>query len=190
LKGGGSLEFRGYKINVIVLVIILVIVAFFSGKYLFNRYNIEKPLINELKEIEGVNDIHIIDNHNKKDIIIVFEKDINFFEVYQEAENVIDSTLSDKLGRVIIKNEEINKMDDVYYDMHYAIYEGVYTKKFVEMEKNIGKIAGIHELDNFKLWINNKAIFLQLEKDGASCYHRFPYDSSISVKTEGGVVNG
>src|SRR5690554_8158600 len=116
---------------------IIVIVAFFSGQYLFNLYNIEKPLINELKEIEGVNDIQIIDNNNNKDIVIVFENDILFFEVYQEIENVINSKLNENQGRVIIKNTEMDKMNEVYYDMHYAIYEGVYTKRFVEMEKNI-----------------------------------------------------
>lgn len=184
------MEFKGLKINIIFLVMIMVIIVFFAGQYLFKLYNIDKPVIEEIKAISGVDDIRLIDNNGKVDAMIVLGEDIDFFNVYKEIDEVLNKKLGNQKGRLLIKNENIGELDKVYYDMHYAIYEGMLTNRFVEMEKNIKEIAAQHEVTEYKLWVDSNAVFLQLEKDGYYLYHRFPYNRTISLKTEGSENNG
>ncbi len=184
------MEFKGLKINIILLVMIMVIIVFFTGQYLLKIYNVDKPVIEEINAITGVEDIRLIDNNGKVDTMIVLGESIDFFNVYKEIDELLNTKLGNKKGRLLIKNDNIGDLDKVYYDMHYAIYEGMLTSRFVEMEKNVKEIAANHNISDYIIWVDDNAVFLQLEKEEYSFYHRFPYNRAISVKTGGGEDNG
>ncbi len=184
------MEFKGLKINIIFLVIIIVIIVFFIGQYLFKLYNIDKPVIEEIRAISGVKDVRLIDNNEKIDVLVTFEKGIDFFTVYKEIDEILTTKINKQKGNLLIKNEDTGDLDKVYYDMHYAIYEGMSTNRFVEMEKKVKEIAVNHNINNYKLWIDSNAVFLQLESDGHTLYHRLPYNTTISVRTGGSESDG
>ena len=78
-------------------------------------------------------------------------------------------------GKIIITNNSIKELSASYLQMHYAIYEGINTGRFLEMKKNIDDIALSLELDNYQVWVDNEAVYLQLDKNNNSFYSRISY---------------
>ncbi len=181
------MEFKGFKINIIILVIVLVIGLFFSAQYLFKVYNVDKPIKNEILALKGIKDVSIIDNSDQKDLLIDFHSGIDFYKSYQDVNQIMQDKLGSKSGNIIIsKNDQENEeLDDIYYKLHYAIYQGINTGYFVEMEKNVETIVGMYELDSHKIWVDNNAIYIQLDNNNKSLYKRISYNNII-LDTEGG----
>lgn len=186
------MEFKGLKINIIILVAIIVIIAFFTGKHLLEMYNVDKPLKEELLSINGVkDDLILVDNNNKTDIIISFKTGINFYQVYKEVEKTSLEMLGKSFGKIIIKNDSNKKLDDAYYKMHFTIYEGLATNKFTIMEEEFREIAESSKLKNYKIWVDNHAIYLQLSDGISHLYKRIERkDNILFIRTEGGENSG
>ncbi len=181
------MEFKGFKLNIIILVIVIILGLFFSAQYLFKIYNVEKPIKNEILALEEIKDVSIVDNNDKKDLIVDFHPGIDFHKTYQDVNQIMQEKLGSKSGKIIISNYQRNEtLDNIYYKLHYAIYQGINTGYFVEMEKNVESIISKDELDNHKIWVDNEAIYIQLDKNKQSLYKRISYSNSKTVELEGG----
>lgn len=180
------MEFKGIKLYIIIFVIIAVIGLFYTGQYLFDIYKIDKPLKEEISAIEGIKDIKIINNNNLNDLFVSFEPGIDFYSSYQKINEVMETKLGSKSGNIIIDNNSSTELEEIYYQIHYAIHEGINTGKFLEMKENVEEIVSNVEIDNYRLWIDNDAVYLQLDKNNSSFYNRIPYNKIITVKLEGG----
>lgn len=178
------MEFKGVKIYVIIIVIFLVICLYFAGQLLYRAYNIDMPLKEDLMVIEGISNVSLVNNEEKVDLYISFLPDQDFFALYQKIFSIMKDRLGSKSGDIIIQNKD-NNLKEVYHKIHFSIYEGIHTCKFVEMEKNINKIVEKEELDDYKLWVDNDAVYIQLDKNKDSFYKRIPYNNSIIVKRTG-----
>ncbi|MFW6281827.1 MAG: hypothetical protein ACOC1O_03415 [bacterium] len=186
------MEFKGLKINVIILVIMLVIVMFFFGQYIINIYNINKPLQDEINSIDGINSVQIEKEDNKTNAIVSFESNIHFYDTYREIEKIMDKRLGSNTGQIVInKVAESKDLKDIYYKLHFAIYEGINTSKFVQMSENVKLIAEKNKINNYKVWVDEKAVYLQLNKGENSLYRRIPNYRSITINSqEGGAEVG
>lgn len=181
------MEFKGFKLNIILVVVLLVLGLFFSGQYINKIYNIDGPIKNEILALEGVKDISIVDNNERKDLLIEFEPGVDFYNLYQNITIMINDRLGEKGGNILIakSNQSNTNLDEVYYELHFAIYQGITTGKFVEMEENIESVADKSNLDNYKVWVDNQTVFIQLDKNADSIYKIIPYKNS-SINSEGG----
>ncbi len=181
------MEFKGFRINIIILVVVVVLALFFSGQYLFKIYNIDKPIKSEILALEEVNDVSIIDNNDKKDLLIDFHSGIDFYESYQKVHQIMQDKLGNKSGNILISenNQNSKELAEVYYKLHYAIYQGINTGYFLEMEKNIESIVGMYNIDSHKIWVDNNAIYMQLDNNDKSLYKRIVFNNNL-VNIEGG----
>jgi hypothetical protein len=186
LRGGIKVEFKGLKINIIVMVIGIVLLSYFIGQYLLKTYSIDKPLQEELLKIEEIEKIELVENDGKKDIIVFFKPGINLFQTYKKIAEISTERLGDRQGRIIIENETDRYLTDLYYKLHYALYEGLATHEFVNMEHNVREIIADYDLDDYKLWIDNEAVYLQLAEGNNSFYKRIPF----GYLDTGGDLNG
>ncbi|MDI3547656.1 MAG: hypothetical protein PWR10_1308 [Halanaerobiales bacterium] len=184
------MEFKGLRINIIILVIGIVLLSFFTGQHLLKIYNIDKPLKEELLAIDEINELRLVDNNGKTDIYVSFKPETNFYQVYKEIEDISSKQLGNKRGKIIIMNEPSRELEELYYKMHYAIYEGLTTNEFVKMEKNVSKIVKNYQLSDYKLWVDNQAVYLQLVNKEDSLYRRIPKNQVVSIRVEGDDVNG
>lgn len=172
------MEIKGLKFYIIIIVTIAIVGLFFTAQYLLDVYQIEKPLKNELASLEGVREIELIENNKSSELIVMvkFEPGIEFYNLYQEIERILEKILGSRSVNIIITNESISELAEVYYQVHFAIYEGINTGKFLEMKANIDGIVYAEELDNYRVWIDNEAVYLQLDKNNNSFYTRIAYN--------------
>ncbi|MFW6287170.1 MAG: hypothetical protein ACOC2J_00280 [bacterium] len=183
------MEFKGFKLKIILVVVILVLGLFFSGQYLNEVYNVDKPIKDDILALEGIRDVSIIDNNDKVDLHIEFKPGIDFYTLYQTITNIMDDRLGERSGNVVIaKNNQSNSnLDDIYYELHFAIYQGINTGRFVEMEENIKVIVDKSDLDNYKIWVDNQSVFIQLDRNDESIYKRISYNSQLNIEGGGSI---
>lgn len=179
------MEFKGIKIYVIIIVMISVIGIFFIGKFLYRVYNIDKPIKEELLALNGVSNVEIVKKEGKADLHLVLLPNQDFFTLYQEIANTMKNKLGSKSGDIIVLNND-ESLKEVYHKIHFAIYEGINTSKYVEMESNVKIIAENEGIDNYKIWVDNDAVYIQLNKNDLSFYKRIPNDKSVFTKSIGG----
>ena len=184
------MEFKGLKINIIFLVIIAVILVFFAANHLINIYNVNRPLQDKLKSFTEIEDFLIIDVNGQIDLLITFQPAVDFYHLYQEIDKIAADNLGVKKGKIIIQNEGSNKLNQVYYQLQYALFEGLATSEFVDMEKNIREIVTVNNLADYKLWIDNQAVYLQLDDDDSSLYRRIPCNNRFTLSPAGGGSDG
>ena len=168
-------EIKGLKIYIVIFVTLLIVGLFFAAQYLLALYRIDKPLRDQLAALEGIKGLEIIENAKSTDIRLELEPGIDFYNLYQNVDGIMEKILGNKRGKIIITNNSIKELSASYLQMHYAIYEGINTGRFLEMKKNIDDIALSLELDNYQVWVDNEAVYLQLDKNNNSFYSRISY---------------
>lgn len=184
------MNFKGIRLNIVIVIIALVIILFFSGQYLFKLYGVNRPIKEEIMAIDGVAGLDILNENNSTDILISFDDNINFHETYKKIRKITNDKLGNETGKIIIKNDNIEKLENVFYELHYAIYEGIATNKFVMMNENVKNITDKNNINDFKLWIDNDAVYLQLNNDNKSLYRRIPYSGINKNLNKGGGTSG
>lgn len=184
------MEFKGLRINIILLAIIVVILVFFTVNHLLKIYNIERPLQDRLKSFTEIEDFLLINSNGKIDLQITFRPDIDFYHLYREINQIAAEHLGSKKGKIIVENTDSKQLDQVYYQLQYALFEGMATSQFVTMEKNISRIVKANQLADYKLWIDHQALFLQLDDGKSSLYQRIPYHKPLTLNQAGGGSNG
>lgn len=178
------MEFRGIKLYIVIIVTLLIVCLFFAARYLLAIYRIDKPLRNELASLEGIKEIEILENKKGTELQVSFLPGIDFYELYQEIEGIMENVKGEKNTDIIIINDSDNELREIYYQVHFALYEGISTGRFLEMKKNIDDILRREELDGYLVRVDRQAVYLQLDKDNHSFYYRIPYND-IGIK-EGG----
>jgi hypothetical protein len=177
------MSIKDINLKIVLIVILIVMVAFFSGKYLFNIYGVKQPLKTELKNINGVKEIELIESDNKTDIKVYLKPNVNFQKTYQRITKLSGDELGKKKGDILVGTDSNSYLNDIYYQLHFAIYEGISTNKFTVLRENIEQSHNNFKFD-YKLWINDNNILLRLDGKGNSLY------KIISRIDRGGVNSG
>lgn len=184
------MEIRGIKLNIVIVVSLIVLLLFFVGQNLLKLYNVDKPLNNELMALQDVSDVEIKEDGNGFIINLTISPGSDFYNIYNEVEQITNKRLGKKLKEFKFKDDSA-ELQNEYYRLHYAIYEGIANKQFVTMESNIKELSKELNIDDYKLWVDSKAVYLQLNKANKNLYRRIPYiGQTLVVSAEGGGSSG
>ncbi len=156
------MEYRGIKVNYVIIIVIIALIIYFTGNFIINRYNIEKPLLSEIVDIEGIKNCQLEESNGITKLIITLNNSADLYQIYHEVNNKATEKLGNDKYTIKINNKENKNLQNVYFKAHYAIFEGIATKKFTAMNENIENIAQENNLMDYKLWIDNQNIYLKL----------------------------
>ena len=169
------MEYRGIKINIVLLIIIIAMILYFTGNFIINKYNVEKPLIDEIKAIEGIEDIELNEENNKTKLKIKLTNNGDLYNVYKNVDNIASEKIDNY--EIVVNNEENNNLQLVYFKLHYSIFEGIATKKFTVMNENIKEIAEKNNLKYYNLRIDSENVYLKLADNNSVFYYIIPRNS-------------
>jgi len=177
-------NFNRINFKLVILIIVIALVTFFGGNYLFNHYNVSQPLINELIEMEEIKEVELLTNSGKTDIEIKPDNNIdNFYVFYDRINKIADNHLEDSKGQINILNNSNQHLEKIYHDIHFALYEGISSSEFTVMKDNIDEIINNKQLSEYNLWVDNEKVYLQLVDANNYLYKIVPrYVSSNSLK--------
>ena len=177
------MSIKDININIVLVVILIVVIGFFAGKYLFNVYGVKQPLTTELNTINGVEKVELIENNDQTDIKVYLESKVDFQKTFMQISQISGKELGVEKGNIIVGSNNNTYLDQMFYKIHLAIYEGISTNRFTVMKNNIEKSLSNSDID-YKLWVNNENVLLRLDGKGESLYR------ILSRNNKGGVDSG
>ncbi len=182
------MEYKGIKINIVILIIAVVLMIFFAGKFIMTKYNVEQPLLESINNVNGIENVELIDSNGKINIKITVTDDADFYQTYKNVVEITETQLAEDKGNVLINNKTSPALNDIYHKIHFSIYEGIATSQFTKMNSEIEEIAQTSGLKDFKVWIDNNNLYLKMS-DGDNYLYKII--SRITKNTGvGGEVSG
>ncbi|MEG6615687.1 hypothetical protein V6C27_04500 [Peptococcaceae bacterium 1198_IL3148] len=156
------MEWRGLRIPIIILALLIGLILFFGGQFLYNKYNIEKPLEELIMENKSVQQVTI---DEKADITVIEiklkDEGINSAELYQEIYFEASKVLKNQSFRISFVDNPDQQLYQLWQRSQYYIHQAIMQGNFPEMVDNIEKMATEAQV-NAEVYVSGDNIFIQL----------------------------
>lgn len=159
------MEIRGIKIYIVILVILIIVLGYFGLRYVINQYNVKQPLLNEINNLDGIENVNLNSTDNQQELILEYESDAEFYETYIKAKKIAKTMLDDKFNEIKITNNSNQQLNNFYQEVHFFLYEGAENGNFSDMKQNIDKSAKNNDFDNYKIIVDETNIYFSLIKN-------------------------
>ena len=156
-------DFHKINFKIVLIISIVALLTFFGGKYLFNYFGINQPLISKIENIEEVEAVELVSNSSKIDIEISLKNSVSdFYNFYNDVNKIAVNHLGDDLGEIKILDNKNTKLEEVYYNSHFYIYEGIALRKYTFIQENVDKVVNDSQITSYNLWIDQDYVYLEL----------------------------
>lgn len=166
------------KVNwsIIVIGILIAFTAASSSYYFWQQYVVAKPLTQAIQEINGVEQV-TLDTSDKKqgvrEVHVTLTNVDNFQTTYQLINDTIEANLGTKKFKLILNDHRTPELEQLYYSLHYHIYEGIFTGKFGTMSEIIQEKAAAANIQA-QVYMDANYVYLQLTTTTGNLYQVFP----------------
>ena len=65
-------------------------------------------------------------------------------------------------------------MSQAFYDIHYAVEEGLATGRFQLMADTVRRALAVRGIDDYQLWVDQQFVYLEMHYGSEHLYHVFP----------------
>lgn len=161
----------------------LAILAFlltFGCIYAVNSWHqqrlVKEPLAEALMQIEGVKDVKLIDNDRKKtEVWITLNEVGNLPKTYGDIEEVLLRTYGQDSYKITLADNRDPYLESIYGKIHFALLEGERLGNYNAMSEEIfEQLAQEEGLKNYRLWVDQKRIYLLLTTSRNTLYEVIP----------------
>lgn len=150
---------------VLTFLLLAGIFKLYQGAY----YN---QTVKKIKQIPGVVDAVVKKSDGEYMVIVKAGKVSHFNIMYESVQEVIKSRYK-KYNIKVIDNRD-DYLSDVYYRIHFAIYEAAANNDFVSMKLTIDKVLANIDLDSYKIFVDDNNVYVQLIKGNKYLYEVVP----------------
>lgn len=164
------------RLTVVLAAIILTLAVLGGGQFLWQRYAVDKPLANALNNIDGIASFKV-DSNNKisgaAKLYISLGDVKNLQKTYQAVYEGAAAVLGDSKFSVVIKDNRTPELEQVYYNVHLFVQEGIATGKFAPMAEQIVQRAAVNGVEA-QVYVDSVNVYLGLKKADAGLYEIIP----------------
>lgn len=159
------------KFKPILLGLVIGLVALGLGQWSFEKLFYFNPLEESLENNSLVQDYSL--NTENKEILIEVScgKLDNIMLAYQDLEEELTDILGNKKFTLKILDKRNLELENIFSQLEFAIYEAKIQGNYRDMEDYILTKGSKMEISP-KIFVDEKAIYLQLEKEEAYLYER------------------
>lgn len=150
----------------ISFMITLALLAFLYKAFLMFG---DSQTIKDIKNIKGVSQVKLTDKMGKNAYITLNKVD-NLMVTYQK----IDDILKQGKYKINIIDKENTRLKNAYYDVQFALYEASARNDFVSMKATLDKRIPEYNIDNYKIFIDDNNIYVQMEQGSGYLYKVIP----------------
>ena len=164
------------KINwpVIVIGIIVTFAAISSSYFFWQQYAVTKPVTQGVGEIAGVEKV-VIDSKNQliPKVHVTLTNVDNLEAAYQSINDTLTGSLGSSKYKLILHDHRTPELEQLYYTIHYYVYEGISTGKFSVMSEKIQEKAAAANT-KAHVYIDANNVYLQLTTTNGDLYQIIP----------------
>jgi len=161
--------FRGFRLPVVAAAFIIGSLLIFGGHFFIQKYFVNEPISEYLGSYSDVKGFEIVDNSGKTQVKVVLEPVSNIAETYRDLELELQARLGPNT-ELVVTGSSSQRLDDLYYEFHFALYEAVQKGNFSEMHLEAERLFAGTEGATYRLFVDEERIYLQLSQEPSYLY--------------------
>ena len=132
---------------------------------------IEEPLSEALMQIEGIEDAKLTNDRKTTEVWITLNEVENLPQTYESIEKILQASYKQGSYKINLVDNRDPYLESVYYKVHFALLEGEKLGNYSTMsEKVFEQLSGEERLKNYRLWVDQKRIYLLLTTSQNNLY--------------------
>ncbi len=165
---------------------LLVTFSLLLGGYSFyNDYIVKKPLLQALKDVDGVQDVKMSKEEGEYRIMVVLDEVENLQSSYVKLDETTTGYLARKGYELQIADHRNQQLTDLYDQMQPYLYEALAKNNYIWLQEEISRQIQSRGPDTeYKFSVDSDRIYLQLTQDQKSLYAVIPRqltEESVSI---------
>ncbi|GAB6098681.1 hypothetical protein JCM16358_05600 [Halanaerocella petrolearia] len=156
--------------KLLALVLVLSLVFFFGGSYLFDSYKINRALQEDLVAIDGVEGVTINKLDSEYKLTINLADVSNLQQVFLKIDERVKKSLTEEEYRLKFSSQGSSEFEKLYNKVNLALYEAIKTGEFVQLEDRLVDYKEGYNLKQAQVQIDTDHIYLSLAKGDQEIY--------------------
>lgn len=168
------MKIKGLNVFIVILVFVLSLAGVMALERVMGTYTVDKPLRQALEGMEGVQAFEVKRDSGKTNLVIRLRDVDDLQYTYKELHRVSTKMLGKKLGSIWISDNRDTTLTELYYQVHYSLYEGAMKGNFGVMAARIKDTLEPYDKVTYKLSVDNSTIYFQMKCEEKYLYEIIP----------------
>lgn len=158
---------RGLRYPVIVGIVVIVLALLFGGQWVYNKYVVERPVVDALNlpEVESTKFIE-----DTGTVVVKLKEVENLKETYWKIQEKIQGNNKAADLKLVITDNRSQELEDAFYVSQFAVHQAIMRGDFISMYDNIRTVASDFRLDRYAVYIDSENVYLQFHRNGNNLY--------------------
>ena len=185
------MTFRGIRLKLVVVVLILCLGIFFAGNYYFNHYRLNSSLEEVLNSVEEIEKVVIENEAQPREIVLTFRGVDDLRSVYREINDILSEKLGPEDYVISLNGATDPSLKEAYDKIHLLIYETIITGEFSKLATELELLKEEAELTSALISVDHDNIYLQLSTEQEDLYKVIAREIKVDWSSlAGGGANG
>lgn len=154
----------------VLLVLLVTLALLFGGQYLYRHYTYDQPLVEQLTAIEGVSDYQVVSENGVRRVMVEMRQVNNLQDTYLEVADTVERIYGNA-PEIVVKDNANEKLEAVWYQSQFAIYQGISSGEFVEMNRQLKAVTSAQTEVELKVFVDADHVYFQTT-DGQRALYR------------------
>jgi hypothetical protein len=184
------MRLNGLKLEAVLAAFLAVALTVFGGQWLSDRYQVERPLLQSARQVDGVRQAQVKEDGGRINLVVSLGPARDFKTTYQRLAELLDEAYGHRAGRVVVQDNRTAALTGALYELNFALQEGLATGRFRAMRAAVEKQARTLGLSRPYLWVEDGRIYLGLRDGPAVLYAVVERRPAPEASPERGAARG
>lgn len=160
------MNFRGFKVHIAVLVMLVTFGALTGASYLYRQQRQERPLARDLAAVAPIRGVTVTYDNSRAavNVRLGFVPDLSL--VYGDLDKVVERTYGTGRYTLTIKGDSDPALDAFYARAQYYVWQSIQQGNYAEMAQAIQAEAESRGLADTRFGVTADNVFLQTTDSG------------------------
>ncbi|HEY3315828.1 MAG TPA: hypothetical protein VGL40_11210 [Bacillota bacterium] len=177
------MNFKNLRWSVAVASLLGMLALLFGGYFAYLHLGLNRPMVQALKAEPGVQSVSISDEGSISHIEVALSPVKDLETTYDHLTAAAERYVKPGRYELTIADHRDQYLEDTYYRMQFLVQEALMRGNFEEMYGGLQSQAGQRSLDDFRVYVGERHIFLQLSKGSSYLYAVVPRAEGTSPMT-------
>lgn len=177
--------FKNLKWTVIIVSFLFLLSIFYGFRFYQQKQTIEEPLFKLFDEIKEVKDAEIKYGPEYITLILEMEYVNNLYSEESKIKKEVEEIIGKKEYRIEFKDNRNQELEQLYYKVHYTLYEAAAKGNFVQMSGEVEDIMNNFNVDGYRLIVEEENLYFQVKKGDYYLYEIVPRSPGLNENVGG-----
>ncbi|GBF32691.1 hypothetical protein DCCM_0887 [Desulfocucumis palustris] len=170
------MQWNGFRVHIVIISVILGLLVFAGGHWLYEKYNYDEPLDKILSSNKAVESYKLSDKDQPVTVRIKLKNVDNLGKTYHELDNSLKEVLGEKEYKIELLDNRDKQLEDIFYHSQFAVYEAMARGNYREMEQYVSRQAAASGAQA-SVFMDREAVYLQIKHGDYYLYEIIPVNS-------------